>query len=643
MIKKIRHFLIIFLDLAIVYISYIIALYIRFIEDSTFNRFLNYLGNLRDRLIIPILIAYLLAFMIFRVYSVMIMHVSIGDFIRLFLGAATATVGVFFYAKRINPAYNLIPTSVYIMALLMIFFMSSFIRASDKIYKALRYKFYSGRDSKNRRRVLIYGAGEGGVSLLNAFQKENQKKDKRYIVAFYDDDVFKERKRIGGLRIYGDNTNLVDLCEKLRIDEIIIAIPSATKEQMARILDNCKRTNCKLLKLPNLIDLIDYSNITLSKIQEVSITDLLGRKEVELDIEGISQYLRDEVVLVTGGGGSIGSELCQQIIKFSPKKIIIFDIYENNAYVVSNELAREYGEDKIDVVIGSVRDETRLREVFEKYKPGVVFHAAAHKHVPLMEHSPKEAVKNNVFGTYFVARASSESGVKKFVMISTDKAVNPTNIMGASKRIAEMVVMSLNSVSDTEFVAVRFGNVLGSDGSVIPLFKKQIESGGPVTVTDPNVIRYFMTIQEASKLVIQAGAMAKGGEIFILDMGEPVRILDLAEDLIKLSGYVPYKDIDIVFTGLRPGEKLYEELMQNEEGTIGSSREGIFVAKPINISYNDMINKLDKLKNCIDNNDNIVECIKEIVPTYQPSGENVEPSVDYDAQDFEREYEEYGT
>ena len=240
-------------------------------------------------------------------------------------------------------------------------------------------------------------------------------------------------------------------------------------------------------------------------------------------------------------------------------------------------------------------------------------------------------------------RASSESGVKKFVMISTDKAVNPTNIMGASKRIAEMVVMSLNSVSDTEFVAVRFGNVLGSDGSVIPLFKKQIESGGPVTVTDPNVIRYFMTIQEASKLVIQAGAMAKGGEIFILDMGEPVRILDLAEDLIKLSGYVPYKDIDIVFTGLRPGEKLYEELMQNEEGTTGSSREGIFVAKPINISYNDMINKLDKLKNCIDNNDNIVECIKEIVPTYQPSGENVEPSVDYDAQDFEREYEEYGT
>lgn len=617
--RKIQVSGLIFLDLLVVYLSYIIAIWIRFDFELSAG-FYKFYANLKDKLMIPILIIYVICFAFFKVYTFMITHIGIGDIFRVFLASSVATGVVILYADFINPDMSnyLLPRAVYIMALLLIFLFTSLFRASYKLVKSFQYRFFSGTDSRNRKRVLIYGAGEGGVSLYKALENEDQRKDDKYVVAFYDDDISKDKRRIYGKRVYGQKDNLVELCGKLEVDEIIIAIPSASTEQMHEIVNKCKRTHCKLLKLPNIMELVDYDNITSSKIQEVSVTDLLGRKEIELDIENICGYLENHTVLVTGGGGSIGSELCRQIIKYNPAKLIIFDIYENNAYDINNELINKYKYMNSEAVIGSVRDKVRLEEVFEKYKPTVVFHAAAHKHVPLMEASPKEAIKNNVFGTYNVAKTADEFKCKKFVLISTDKAVNPTNIMGATKRIAEKIIMSMNTVSDTDYVAVRFGNVLGSNGSVIPLFKKQIEEGGPVTVTDPNIIRYFMTIPEAARLVIQAGSMAKGGEIFILDMGEPVKILSLAEDLIKLSGYTPYKDIDIVFTGLRPGEKLYEELMQSEEGTTESSKEGIFVAKPTNITYTEMIHMLNSLQEAVENGMNIAESIMKFVPTYKP-------------------------
>ena len=396
-------------------------------------------------------------------------------------------------------------------------------------------------------------------------------------------------------------------------------MPDAPKSTIRDILEICKKTKCELKTLPGMYQLVN-GEVNVSQLRKVDIADLLGRDQVNIDLESVMSYVKDKVILVTGGGGSIGSELCRQIATHKPKQLIIFDIYENSAYAIQQELVRKYPELDLKVLIGSVRNTNRVNSIFEKYRPDIVYHAAAHKHVPLMEDSPNEAIKNNVMGTWKLAEAASTYGTKRFVMISTDKAVNPTNIMGASKRICEMIIQSYNNRSETEFVAVRFGNVLGSNGSVIPLFKKQIEAGGPVTVTHPKIIRYFMTIPEAVSLVLQAGAYAKGGEIFVLEMGEPVRILDLAINLIRLSGYVPGEDIQIQFTGLRPGEKLYEEMLMEEEGMQDTANSRIHIGKPIEFDEDEFFKELETINELSkDETDDVTirKWVKKMVPTYQ--------------------------
>jgi FlaA1/EpsC-like NDP-sugar epimerase len=425
--------------------------------------------------------------------------------------------------------------------------------------------------------------------------------------------------KLNGIPVLGGVEDIEDIVDKKNIDEIIIAIPSAKPALINEIYEKCSSTECKVKILPSMSQIID-GTIMLKKIKDIDIEDLLGREPVKVDLDDIAKYIGGKVILVTGGGGSIGSELCRQIASFGPKKLLMLDIYENNLYDIHNELTAKFPELDIFPIIASIRDMDRLDEIFKRFKPAIVFHAAAHKHVPLMEDHPEEAIKNNVFGTRNVAICADKYGCERFVLISTDKAVNPTNVMGATKRIAEMIIQALNAKSKTEFVAVRFGNVLGSNGSVIPLFRKQIEQGGPVTVTHPDVTRFFMTIPEAVQLVIQAGAMAAGGEIFVLDMGKPVKILDLAKKLIRLSGFEPYEDIDIEITGLRPGEKLYEELLLNEEGLKATKHDKIFVAKPVFTDYELLERELEILRQKVykpSTVDEIKEYVQVLVPTYK--------------------------
>jgi FlaA1/EpsC-like NDP-sugar epimerase len=457
-------------------------------------------------------------------------------------------IGLQFFKSDVQP----VPQSYY--------FFYTFILITGIFTSRFSYRFFRGQKHRvenrnNSQAVMIIGAGEAANIIIKDILTSNY--STMSIKCIIDDDVNKWGKYIQGIRVVGGRDRIVECADLYDIDEIIVAIPSVSRAEMKKILDICKNTNCKLRSLPGMYQLVN-GEVNVSQLRKVDIADLLGRDQVQIDLDSVMSYVKDRVILVTGGGGSIGSELCRQIATHKPKQLIIFDIYENSAYAIQQELSRNYPELDLKVLIGSVRNTNRVNSVFEKYHPDIVYHAAAHKHVPLMEDSPNEAIKNNVMGTWKLAEAASTYGTKRFVMISTDKAVNPTNIMGASKRICEMIIQSYNNRSETEFVAVRFGNVLGSNGSVIPLFKKQIEAGGPVTVTHPKIIRYFMTIPEAVSLVLQAGAYAKGGEIFVLEMGEPVRILDLAINLIRLSGYVPGEDIQIQFTGLRPGEKLYE-------------------------------------------------------------------------------------
>lgn len=416
--------------------------------------------------------------------------------------------------------------------------------------------------------------------------------------------------------MWGGRECIPDSVGKYGIDEIIIAIPSANRKVLKPILEICKETGCKMRILPGMYQIIN-GDVNVSKLREVQIEDLLGREPIEVNVDEIIGYVYGKVVLVTGGGGSIGSELCRQIAQHKPRQLLILDIYENNAYEIQQELLQKYPKLDMAVLIGSVRNQTRVEDIFREYRPDIVYHAAAHKHVPLMEESPNEAIKNNVFGTLNVAKAADAFGAKRFVLISTDKAVNPANIMGASKRICEMVIQNINERSKTEFVAVRFGNVLGSNGSVIPLFKKQIEQGGPVTVTHPDIIRYFMTIPEAVSLVLQAGAYARGGEIFVLDMGEPMKILDLARNLIQLSGYKVNEEIRIEFVGLRPGEKMYEELLLKEEGLQETANKRIFIGKPVTYDQEAFEEQLRELYDaCQGESEHIREIVKRIVPTY---------------------------
>lgn len=466
-----------------------------------------------------------------------------------------------------------------------------------------------------QQRVMIIGAGDAGRVIIKEIL------DSRFLTmkvcCVIDDDCNKTGRYINGIPIVGDRFSILKNVEKYKIDKIILAIPSASKEERREILEICKMTKCELKTLPGMYQLID-GELNIGKLRDVEITDLLGRDPIQVNLDEIMGYVEQKVIMVTGGGGSIGSELCRQIAMYNPKQLIIFDVYENNAYEIQQELKRHHPELNLVVLIGSVRNTHRMETVFEKYRPDIVYHAAAHKHVPLMEDSPNEAIKNNVFGTYKIAKAASEYGVKRFVLISTDKAVNPTNIMGASKRLCEMIVQSFDKISKTEFVAVRFGNVLGSNGSVIPLFKKQIAEGGPVTVTHKDIIRYFMTIPEAVSLVLQAGAYARGGEIFVLEMGAPVRIDDMARNLIRLSGYTPDVDIKIEYTGLRPGEKLYEELLMAEEGMKETANKLIHIGKPIEMDEETFFDKLAELKEaCYNDDESIKEKVQKLVPTYR--------------------------
>ncbi len=480
-------------------------------------------------------------------------------------------------------------------------------------YRLSSERAHSG--NTDEKRLLIVGAGESATIMLR--DMTNNDNLNYYVVGFVDDDPHKRHARINGIYVLGDRNDIVKICRKHKVDEILISIPSAAAKDRREIIEICNETPCAVKILPSIDQAIRGGRLHQS-VRKVQIEDLLERDPIKLDNKKISDYIAGKVVLVTGGGGSIGSELCRQIMKFSPTRLIVFDIYENNAYDLQMELNRKYPDHKPEVVIGSVRDKKRLEEVFNEYRPSIVFHAAAHKHVPLMEDSPGEAVKNNVFGTLNVAQCADRFGVKRFVMISTDKAVNPTNVMGATKRVCEMLVQGMQNNSKTQFAIVRFGNVLGSNGSVIPLFKKQIEQGGPVTVTDPRITRFFMTIPEAAQLVLQAAGYAKGGEIFVLDMGEPVKIYDLAKNLIRLSGYRPEIDIPIEFCGLRPGEKLYEELLMNEEGLTKTTHEKIFIGKPLEFEREELHQMLEKLRVVAESDDvEYIKCeLEKVVPTY---------------------------
>ena len=508
------------------------------------------------------------------------------------------------------------PRSYYFLYGMVFVFMVMFSRFA---YRAMRQIRRKRRLATEGRNVMVIGAGEAGNMIIKEIITSEHLNLK--VACVIDDNPEKKGSYIHGVRVVGDRTNIIKCVESLSVDEIIIAMPAVSKGKIKEIIDICKETNCELKILPGMYQFMT-GEVSVSKLRKVEIEDLLGREPVNINLNQIMGYVKDKVVLVTGGGGSIGSELCRQIAKHEPKQLIIVDIYENNAYDIQQELISKYPELNLLVLIASVRNTARMNAIFERYKPNLVYHAAAHKHVPLMETSPNEAIKNNVFGTWKTVAAADRYNVDKFILISTDKAVNPTNIMGASKRMCEMIVQTYNKRSKTEFVAVRFGNVLGSNGSVIPLFKKQIEMGGPVKVTHPDIIRYFMTIPEAVSLVLEAGAKAKGGEIFVLDMGEPVKILDLAKNLIRLSGLVPDEDIKIEFTGLRPGEKLYEELLMDEEGLQDTENKLIHIGKPIELDEEKFFGQLENLKEVInDEPDEIRRLIQEIVPTYHPKTE----------------------
>ena len=529
------------------------------------------------------------------------------------LSTAVNGIGMQFFKLKSQA----VPKSYY---LLYMFLLVTCIFASRFSYRFFRSMKHKQQNKKNRISVMVIGAGEAANVIIKEIVNSNF--STMVIKCIIDDDRGKWGRYIQGIKVVGGRDKIVECADVYDVDEIIVAMPSASRSEIKSILEICKDTNCKLRSLPGMYQLVN-GEVNVSKLRDVEVEDLLGREPISVDMDSILGYVQGKVVLVTGGGGSIGSELCRQIASHRPKQLVIIDIYENTVYDVQQELKKKYPELDLVVLIASVRNTNRMNYIFSKYRPDIVYHAAAHKHVPLMEDSPTEAVKNNVFGTFKTAQAAAMSGVQRFVMISTDKAVNPTNIMGASKRICEMIIQTFDKHYDTEFVAVRFGNVLGSNGSVIPLFKKQIAAGGPVTVTHPDIIRYFMTIPEAVSLVLQAGAYAKGGEIFILDMGEPVKILTLAENLIKLSGFRVGEDIKIEFTGLRPGEKLYEELLMDEEGMKDTANKLIHIGKPIELNEQEFFSQLKELKDeCQIESSDIRPLIHEIVPTYHYEGMN---------------------
>ena len=606
--KRVRMIVLMAADIGMVCLASFLGLFIRF--DMNIGRIPAEYARAVFTYLPFYVAATILVFFLLRMYATMWSVAGIRE--------AGHIVGACGLASLIQMAGMLmlemkVPRSYFVLSFMALSAEEGLVRLS---YRILTTIHLPGKQLKDGRRVLIAGAGTSGAVILKEMQTSPYAEG--YVVCFVDDDKNKVGKILNGVPIAGKREDIPGLVEKYKVDEIYIAMPSAPAKDRKEIIEICRETGCRVKILPGIYQLLN-GEVSVGKLREVEIEDLLGREPVQVNIDEILDYVHGKVVLVTGGGGSIGSELCRQIAGHQPKTLIVFDVYENNAYDLQQELKDKFPKLHLVVLIGSVRNTHRIESVFEKYRPEIVYHAAAHKHVPLMEDSPNEAIKNNVFGTYKTAKAADKYGAKRFVLISTDKAVNPTNIMGASKRMCEMVIQMMNAKSKTDFVAVRFGNVLGSNGSVIPLFKKQIEQGGPVTVTHPDIIRYFMTIPEAVSLVLQAGAYAKGGEIFILDMGEPVKILDLAKNLIRLSGYKPGEDIAITFTGLRPGEKLYEELLMDEEGMQDTPNKLIHIGKPIAFDTKEFSEQLDRLYEVANLDSEAIRGeVKKIVPTYQP-------------------------
>lgn len=556
-------------------------------------RFEGYIGSYWEQyknVVVFVTLIYLGSNWIFGLYKKMWRYASIQELLGIFWSATFSALLTYILFWVLDTK---IPRSVLMLTWILSIFGIGGSRFAYRVFRERQNKTRNQRNVSMKKRLMIVGGGDAGANLVKELV---QNPESQYIpVVIVDDAEWKLNNQIYNVPVKGNTQKIPELVEQDEIDSIIIAIPSASKARIREIVLECQKTSASIKILPNMNDLIN-GKVELNQVREVEVEDLLGRDEVQLDTSGIEAYIKSQVCLITGGGGSIGSEIVRQLVKYQPREIVVLDIYENNAYDLQQTLKRHYPNIKLTVVIASIRDKERLCRIFNDFKPSVVFHAAAHKHVPFMEDHPSEAVKNNIFGTLNVAQCAHENGAKRFILISSDKAVNPTNIMGATKRIAELIIQSLDKQSETEFVAVRFGNVLGSNGSVIPLFKQQIQEGGPVTITHPDITRYFMTIPEAARLVIQAGAIAKGGEIFVLDMGEPVKIVHLAEELIRLSGYKPYEEIRIDFIGLRPGEKLYEELLLEEEGLQSTQQQGILVAKSTELSHVEILDIILRIK-----------------------------------------------
>lgn len=609
--KKTKISILLFMDFVLINISYFLAFCFRFkFINVNIKEIINIYSDKLLR-IYGIVLIYILIFAIYKQYRSIWTIASIEEFS---LGVLATISGSFVVILFSLLDKNRIPLMVTIMASVIIILACNGMRIGLRVVRRI-FSYLEIERDKDVKRVLVVGAGSAGSMVINECKKNSKWKKK--IITLVDDNKEKLGTFVAGIKVEGNRKIIPELVKIKNIQEIIITISLLKEKDLKEIIDYCKKTSAQIKIMPGFSEIID-GKFNLSKIRDVDVEDLLGREPIELDLDGIADYIEDKVILVTGGGGSIGSELCRQIVKFKPRELIIFDIYENNAYYIQNELL-DYEENlNLKTLIGSVRDRERLKYIYSKYKPQVVFHAAAHKHVPLMEESPMEAIKNNVIGTLNVAELADEFKVEKFVLISTDKAVNPTNVMGASKRICEIIIQAIDNESQTEFVAVRFGNVLGSNGSVVPLFKKQIANGGPITLTHKEVTRFFMTIPEAAQLVLQAGVYAKGGEIFILDMGKPIKIYELARNLIKLSGHEFNEDIKIEIIGMRPGEKLYEEILIDEEGLIKTDNIKIYIEGPKKFNFKVIKQQINELMDTIKvgNEDMLREKLKELVPGY---------------------------
>ena len=600
------------LDIISVILAAFISIYLRFDSDKIPA---NYLSMLISYLPLAVII-YLLSFYVFKLYGRIWRYASATELIAVVMANLVGSAVWYSISLYIGAV---LPRSLYVFTFLLLIFFIGGIRMALRFYSYVMNKPKYKQMQRKKNKVLIIGAGDAGAMLLREIERYHIAN--RKVVGFIDDDKNKTGKILLGVKILGTRDEIIKIAAEKSIDEIIIAMPSVKGKEIKAIINICKETNCKLTILPGLYEIIE-GKVSISQLRPVDIEDLLGRDPVKLDTTAVKEYLAGKIVLITGAGGSIGSEIVRQVAKMQPKKLLLLGKGENSIYEITQELKINCPEVKTVPIIADIRDKERIKAIMDYFKPQVVFHAAAHKHVPLMEYQPAEAVRNNILGTKVVADEAAAHNVETFVMISTDKAVNPTSVMGCTKRVAEMYVQSMNKNSGTRFVAVRFGNVLGSRGSVIPLFKKQIAKGGPVTVTHPDMKRYFMTIPEASQLVLQAGAMAKGGEVFVLDMGEPVRIYDLAKDLITLSGLIPDKDIEIKITGLRPGEKLFEELLSAEDGTEKTTHKKIFTARIKEIDKAGLDREIRRILEITDGEE-VVAALQKIVPTYTPNRENI--------------------